>query len=84
MYFDNWYRFSFETIQPKHLHACIIFKSQVRHELLYGKFRLVHFVSIANYISLCAMEINGSLEKNLLANDEITVSGPINMPSTRL
>ena len=35
-------------------------------------------------MSLCAMEINGSLEKNLLVNDEITVSRPTNMPSTRL
>ena len=45
---------------------------------------LVHFVNIANYMSLCAMEMNGSLEKNLLVNDEITVSRPANMPSTRL
>lgn len=33
-------------------------------------------------MSLCAMEINGSLEKNLIVNDEITVSRPTNMPST--
>ena len=45
---------------------------------------LVHFVNIANYMSLCAMKINGSLEKNLLVNDEITVSRLTNMPSTRL
>ena len=45
---------------------------------------LVHFVNIANYMSLCAMEINGSLEMNLLVNDEITVSRPTNTPSTRL
>ena len=43
---------------------------------------LVHFVNIANYMSLCPMEINGSLEKNFIVNDEITVSRPTNMPST--
>ena len=43
---------------------------------------LVHFVNIANYMSLCPMEINGSQEKNLIVNDEITVSRPTNMPST--
>ena len=43
---------------------------------------LVHFVNIANYMSLRPMEINGSQEKNLIVNDEITVSRPTNMPST--
>ena len=33
-------------------------------------------------MSLCPMEINGSLEKNFIVNDEITVSRPTNMPST--
>ena len=42
---------------------------------------LVHFVNIVNYMSLCAMEINGSLEMNLLVNVEITVSRPTNTPA---
>ena len=33
-------------------------------------------------VRLTWLDCNGSLEKNLIVNDEITVSRPTNMPST--